>query len=46
MGILEGLLGGRGGALADFVKRFEGGGSDAFSDEEAAQHHGTWDSSG
>jgi hypothetical protein len=41
MGILEGLLGGQGGPLADFVKRFEGGGSDAFNDEEAAQHHGT-----
>jgi hypothetical protein len=41
MGILEGLLGGQGGALADLVKRFEGGGADAFSDQEAAQHYGT-----
>jgi hypothetical protein len=41
MGILETLLGAKGGGLADFVKRFEGGGSDAFSDQEAAQHHGT-----
>jgi hypothetical protein len=41
MGILEGLLGGQGGALADFVKRFEGRGSDALSDQEAAQHYGT-----
>jgi hypothetical protein len=41
MGILEGLLGGQGGGgLADIVKRFEGGGSDAFSDEEAARHYG------
>jgi hypothetical protein len=33
-------LGGKGGGLADFVKRFEGGGSDAFNDQETAQHHG------
>jgi hypothetical protein len=41
MGILESLLGGQGGAIADIVKRFEGGGSDAFSDQETAQHYGT-----
>jgi hypothetical protein len=40
MGILEALLGGQGGALTDFVKRFEGGGADAFSDQEAAKHYG------
>jgi hypothetical protein len=41
MGILESLLGGQGGGLADFAKRFESGGLDAFSDQEAAQHYGT-----
>jgi hypothetical protein len=40
MGILEGLFGEKGGGLAAFAKRFEGGGSDVFSDQEAAQHHG------
>jgi hypothetical protein len=40
MGILEGLLGGKGEALSEFARRFEGGGSDAFSDEETTQHYG------